>query len=107
MWYHKSISLLPYTNVRIVLMPMMQQPHVLNNANGCRAPEKLPVRDVVVNLCRLASGLGLMHGKGMVHNDLHVGNILVGQDGWVISNFWNSQPRHKPNRDLNELRHMM
>ena len=69
----------------------------------------LPMREVVTNMCQLAGGLALVHLKGVVHSDLHLGNILQGQGGkgWILSDFGNSSHKHKPNGELNELHVMM
>ena len=77
--------------------------------DGVQYKKKLAVREVVTNLCHLASGLALLHCKGVVHHDLHTGNVLVAKDGksWVLSDFGNSYYRRHANGDDNELHSMM
>ena len=42
---------------------------------------------MVLGFCQLAAGLDIMHEQGIVHQDLHCGNVLLNADGlsWKLA----------------------
>lgn len=62
----------------------------------------LEAKVVVKNILAMASALQWMHKKGLVHQDLHAGNVLQSRDGqqWKLVDFgiaaWSHQPDGSP-----------
>ncbi len=66
------------------------------------------MREVVTNMCQVAAALAVIHYKGLVHGDLHKGNIVCALDGqgWVVGDFGNAAWRFQPD-GTDTMRHQM
>jgi serine/threonine protein kinase len=54
--------------------------------------EKLSWKDVYRALWFIANGLTQLHSKGLLHRDLHPGNVLIREDQYWLSDFGLSGP---------------